>query len=162
MVIIGIDPGTATTGFGVIEKNNKNDLEVLAYGVIETSPKLATDQRLKIIHEELDGLIKKFKPQHGAIESLFFFKNQKTVIKVAQAQGAIILTMAKNHLPIQFFTPLQVKQALCGYGRAEKQQVQKMIKVLLKLECVPKPDDAADALAIAVCAAQSINRYIEK
>lgn len=162
MIILGIDPGTATTGFGVIEKNDKNDIEVLAYGVIETSPKLSTDQRLKIIHEELDGLIKKFKPQHGAIESLFFFKNQKTVIKVAQAQGAIILTMAKNHLPISFFTPLQVKQALCGYGRAEKIQVQKMIKILLKLECIPKPDDAADALAIACCAAQSINRYLEK
>ena len=154
MVILGIDPGTATTGYGLIKKNKK--LSAVIYGCIKTSADLSTGERLNKLHKELNSLIKKYKPDIVAVEDIFFFKNLKTAIKVSQARGVILLTIAKLKIPIFECTPLQVKQAVACYGRAEKIQVQKMVKTLLNLKETPKPDDAADALAVAICCAHSI------
>jgi len=151
---LGIDPGTAILGYGCVNaEKNKNRL--LSYGCIKTPKELDDASRLKIIYRELTKLIKKFKPDCLAVEEIFFFKNSKTVISVSQARGAAILTAANLGIPVYEFTPLQVKQAVSSYGRAEKQQVQKMVKLLLGLAEIPKPDDAADALAVAICAAHS-------
>ncbi len=150
MIIIGIDPGTATTGYGVI-KMEKADPQCVSYGLIETSPSLAASERLKIINNELNKLIKKYRPQAIAVENLFFFKNLKTAMPVSQARGVILMTAAKKKIPIYEFTPLQVKMTMTGYGKAEKKQIQKIVKILLDLKEIPKPDDAADALAIAIC-----------
>jgi len=155
MIILGIDPGTATTGFGLIEKN-KSNLKLLKYGCIKTSVKLSTAERLNVIYKELNSLIKKSKPDIVAVEDIFFFKNLKTAIKVSQARGVILLTIAKSKIPVAEYTPLQIKQAVACYGRAEKVQVQKMVKYLLGLKELPKPDDAADALAVAICCGHSI------
>jgi len=155
MIILGIDPGTATTGFGVLE-SKQNKLKVLDVGCIETDKNLDMPERLNSIAKELKKIIKKYKPQVMAVEELFFFKNQKTVITVAQARGVIIFIGKNQGLEICEYTPLQVKQAVVGYGRAEKKQVQQMVKSILGLKEIPKPDDAADALAVAVCCESSI------
>lgn len=158
--ILGIDPGTARCGWGVIKKNqklkikNQRDVELVDYGCIETSKDLPAAERLKKIHTELKKIIKLHKPQKAGVESIFFFKNLKTAVKIAQVQGIIFLTAAQERIPIVEFTPLQVKQGIVGYGRAEKIQVQKMVQKLLKLTEIPKPDDAADALAVAICASR--------
>jgi crossover junction endodeoxyribonuclease RuvC len=157
MIIIGIDPGTAKTGFGVIRKipglksKNRNKIKCLGYGVIKTNPNFPPGERLKKINNELNKLINKYKPAVLAVEGIFFFKNLKTALPVGQAKGVILLTAAKKNVPVYEFTPLQIKMAITGYGRAEKKQVQKMIKTLLNLKEIPCPDDAADALAIAIC-----------
>ena len=156
MIILGIDPGTATTGFGAIKKTKK--LSLIAYGCITTSADLSTADRLNKIHKELSSLIKKYKPNIVAVEDIFFFKNLKTAVKVSQARGVILLTAAKAKIRITEYTPLQVKQAVACYGRADKAQVQKMVKTLLNLKEIPKPDDAADALAIAICCAHSVKK----
>lgn len=156
MIILGIDPGTAIVGYGVVS-SNRSKLEMLDYGVILTDKKLIQAERLGIIREELAKIIKKYSPQIMAVESLFFFKNLKTAIKVAEARGVILSTGQAAGLNIAEFTPLQVKIATVGYGRAEKRQVQKMVQLILSLKEIPKPDDAADALAIAVCAANSLS-----
>jgi len=156
MIILGIDPGTAATGFGIIKKNR--ELKPIDYGLITTPADLSTAERLNRLHNELHLLIKKHKPDIVAVEDIFFFKNLKTAIKVSQARGVILLTAAKSKIPIFECTPLQVKQAITSYGRAEKIQVQKMVKVLLDLKEIPKPDDAADALAVAICCAHSIRK----
>jgi crossover junction endodeoxyribonuclease RuvC len=160
MIILGIDPGTATTGFGIIKKSKikSQKLKVIDYGCIKTSTNLSTAERLEKLHRELEKLIKKHKPEAVAVEDIFFFKNLKTAIKVSQARGVILLAAAKSNLPIYEFTPLQVKQAITAYGRAEKSQVQKMVKLLLELKDLPKPDDAADALAIAICCAHTLRQ----
>src|SRR4030042_6320466 len=145
MKILGIDPGTAIIGFGLIEKN-KSNLRLIKYGCIKTSANLSTAERLNILHKELGLLLKKYKPDIVAVEDIFFFKNLKTAIKVSQARGVILLTIAKTKIPIYEYTPLQIKQAVACYGRAEKIQVQKMVKRLLNLKEIPKPDDASDAL----------------
>jgi crossover junction endodeoxyribonuclease RuvC len=154
MIILGIDPGTASTGYGVIKKLNTDKkskaFRCLEYGVIRTLPSLKTPDRLKKLNNDLSKIIKKHQPEVLAIEHLYFFKNLKTVIPVSQASGVILLTAAKNNLPVHGFTPLQVKLAVTGFGRAEKQDVQKKITKLLKMKESPKPDDAADALAIAL------------
>ena len=155
MIILGIDPGTATTGFGVLKSQN-NKLEVLDVGCIETDKNLEMPERLNLIAKELKSIIKKYKPQIMAVEELFFFKNKKTVITVAQARGVILFIGKNEGLEICEYTPLQVKQAVVGYGRAEKKQVQQMVKSILGLKEIPKPDDAADALAVAVCCESSI------
>jgi crossover junction endodeoxyribonuclease RuvC len=152
MIILGIDPGTATTGFGVIDYK-KRKISCLDYGVIETSPKLDPGERLKQLNFDLNQIIKKYKPEMAAVESLFFFKNLKTVMHVSQARGIIIFTLAKKNVPIIELTPMQAKTAVTGYGKASKKQVQEMVKKLLNLDKIPKPDDAADALAIAICCA---------
>ncbi len=155
MIILGIDPGTAIVGYGVVS-SEKSRLEALEYGAITTDKKLAQSERLALIKSELDKIIKKYKPQVMAVEDIFFFKNLKTAIKVSEARGVILLAGENQGLMIVEFTPLQVKIATVGYGRAEKQQVQKMVKIILGLKEIPKPDDAADALAIAICAANSL------
>jgi len=154
-LILGIDPGIADTGFGVI-KNENNKLTCLAYGSIKTSAKLALPDRLEILNLELTKLIKKYQPDLISIEELFFCKNVKTALIVGQARGVIVLTAKQNKIPAVEFTPLQVKQAVSTYGRAGKEQVQKMVKLILNLKELPKPDDAADALAIAICATNSL------
>ena len=154
MKILGIDPGTAIIGWGLIRKDK--NLKAIDYGCIKTSPDLSTAERLDKLHKELNSLIKKHKPGIVAVEDIFFFKNLKTAIKVSQARGVILLTAAKLKIKIAEYTPLQVKQAVACYGRADKRQVQEMVKTLLNLKEIPKPDDAADALATAICCANSI------
>lgn len=153
MIILGIDPGTATTGYGVIKKDN--NLEMIAYGCIKTTTDYSTAERLNILDKELSKIIKKYKPEKIAIEDIFFFKNVKTAVKVSQARGVILARAAKTKKQIIEYTPLQIKQAVTSYGRADKNQVQQMVKLLLKLKQIPKPDDAADALATAICCANS-------
>ena len=153
MVILGIDPGTATTGYGVIKvpKGKTGKIKTLAYDCIITDPKLPSGERLKKINKEINCLIKKYQPNVLAVESIYFFKNLKTAMPVSQAKGVILLTAAKKKVPVYEFTPLQVKMAVAGYGKAEKKQVQKMVKLLLNLKEIPKMDDAADALGVALC-----------
>jgi crossover junction endodeoxyribonuclease RuvC len=151
MTILGIDPGTATTGFGIIEQN-KNQPLLVDFGVITTDKKLTDAERLEILAGDINQLIKKCKPDAVGIEKLFFTTNQKTVMTVSQARGAILLICQKHKIPILEFTPLQVKSFICGYGKAEKKQVQFVVQKTFKLKMPPKPDDAADALAIALCA----------
>ena len=154
-IILGIDPGYGLTGYGVI-KVSGNKYKTLDYGVIKTLVGEEFKDRLKYLHQDLEKIIKKYKPDLAAVEELFFFKNVKTAIKVGQARGVILLGLCLAGIPIVEFTPLQVKQAVSGYGQADKKQVQKMVKLLLNLEEIPKPDDAADALAIAICCANNI------
>jgi crossover junction endodeoxyribonuclease RuvC len=153
-IILGIDPGIADTGFGVIRDDGLK-LHCLAYGSIKTAAKLPLDERLDLIHKELEKIIIKNKPEIIAVEQLFFYKNVKTALVVGQARGVVILTARQHNLAIREFTPLQVKQAVSAYGRAGKTQVAKMVKLLLDLKEIPKPDDAADALAVAIAAANS-------
>jgi crossover junction endodeoxyribonuclease RuvC len=148
--VMGIDPGTATTGWAVVEEK-KEEPRLIACGCINTRKINSDAERLVEIGRDIQTLLKKYKPAEAAVEDLFFFKNLKTAIAVAQARGVILYELKKNRLPIQNYTPLQVKQALTGYGRAEKKQIQVMVKTILKLRCAPKPDDAADAVAIAIC-----------
>ena len=154
-IILGIDPGIADTGFGVIANQN-SELSCLDYGSIKTSAKLELSDRLEIINLELAKLIKKYKPNLIAIEELFFCKNIKTALTVCHARGVIMLTAKQNKTPTIEFTPLQVKQAVSTYGRASKNQIKKMVKLLLNLKEIAKQDDAADALAIAICAFNSV------
>lgn len=154
MTILGIDPGTAITGFGVIS-NKSGELGMIDYGCINTDSKTEMPDRLVEIHSEINSIIKKYKPDVLACEELFFFKNLKTAITVAQARGVVITSARLSRIPVSEYTPLQIKQAISGYGRATKQQMQKMVKIILKLDSEPKPDDAADALAAAICHANS-------
>ena len=160
MRIIGIDPGTATTGWAVLEEK-KGFIEPIAFGYISTSPKQDEADRLLEIVEDLDKIIKKYKPHEAAIERVFFFKNQKTIIQIGQSRGIILLTLKKKNIKIFNYTPLQLKQALTGYGRAGKKQIQAMAKNILKLNLVPKPDDVADALALAICHINS-RKYLKE
>jgi len=155
-IILGIDPGIADTGYGVIQLGN-NKLTCLGYGSIKTSAELELAERLQIINLELTKLIKKFRPNLIAIEELFFCKNVKTALIVGQARGVVVLTAKLNKIKSVEFTPYQVKQAVSTYGHAKKDQVQRMVKLILNLKELPKPDDAADALAIAICAVNSSN-----
>lgn len=150
MRVLGIDPGTATTGWAVVEEKG-NFVKSLNYGHISTSCQKKTAERLEEICFDLEKIIKKYKIREAAIEDIFFFKNLKTAVKVSESRGAIILTLKKKKIKITSYTPLQIKQAITGYGRAEKKQIQQMVKNILKLKSTPCPDDAADALAIAIC-----------
>ncbi len=156
MIILGIDPGTAITGYGVLESDGGR-LRMLANGCIFTAKELPLSQRLRQVGDGLRELIRQYQPQALAIEELFFFKNQTTVIAVGQSRGVALYVAESEGVELHEYTPLQVKQAVTGYGRADKKQVQSMVKSILKLREVPKPDDAADALAIAICCASSIN-----
>ena len=155
MIILGIDPGTATTGFGVIKKLHprREEFEILNFGVITTKKTDTDAKRLKILFDDMTELMKKYKPDKVGVEKLFFTSNQTTAMTVSQARGVAMLTAEQHQVPILEFTPLQVKQTLCGYGKADKKQVQFMVQQTFKLKNLPKPDDAADALAIALCAA---------
>ena len=154
IIILGIDPGLAIVGWGVIEyKGNK--FSTVAYGSIQTPSTMKTEDRLVEIFRSLNELIEKYKPDCMAVEELFWNTNQTTGMRVSEARGVILLCAARKGIPIYEYTPLQVKQAVVGYGRAEKKQVISMVTMILKLEKPPKPDDTADALAIAVCHAHS-------
>lgn len=150
MRALGFDPGTATTGYGVVERHGAR-LTHVAHGIISTKPDQPFEERLKIIFRETSELLVRFRPDAVGIEKLYFSQNVTTGISVAQARGVIALAVALENVPIGEFSPLEVKNAVVGYGKATKLQVQEMIKILLNLESLPKPDDAADALAIAIC-----------
>ena len=160
---MGVDPGFGRIGWGVIEKE-KGDWVPMAYGCIETDAKTKFVDRLQEIKEGLDKIIKKYQPVRAAVEDLFFYKNVKTAMQVGQARGVILLTLKLAGLPIDEFTPLQVKQSITGYGRAEKEQIQKIIQMQLKMKDKIKQDDAADAMAIALTGAFSLefNKKITK
>lgn len=150
MRVIGIDPGTAITGWGVVEGDG-NDLKMIACGAITTAAGTPLPQRLQTIYHELTAIIKQWQPTASAIEELFFSKNAKTALAVGHGRGAAMLALANANLPIEEYKPLEVKQAIAGYGGADKTQMQQMVKLLLSLADIPRPDDAADALAVAIC-----------
>lgn len=154
MIILGIDPGYGLVGFGVIEKNGGN-INVLDFGCISTSKDDKLSRRLEIISDCMHQLLDKWKPDEMAIEKLFFNKNVTTGIPVAQARGVILLSAQERNIPIYQYTPQNIKMALTGMGKADKKQVQFMVKTVLGLREVPKPDDAADALAVAICHSQT-------
>ena len=151
MIILGIDPGIATLGFGVIEKDKNGNCKAVDYGVVKTPKEEALPVRLAILEEGVNAVIEKFRPDEISMEELFFSKNITTGIAVAHARGVAMLCAVKNCGRLFEYTPMQIKQALTGYGRADKQQIQQVVASLLKLKSIPKPDDAADALAIALC-----------
>jgi len=155
-IILGIDPGIADTGWGIIEKHGQK-ITMVDCGSIKTPAKTEFIKRLKTLHQELHDIIKKYKPDAVSVEELFFCKNVKTALVVGQARGVVLMTIAQNNLPIFEYTPLQVKQALTSYGKADKKQVGQMVKVMLNLKTIPKPDDAADALAIAITCCNSVH-----
>jgi len=150
MRILGIDPGYAIMGYGIVDKEG-NKYKLVDFGVLTTQPDSEMPHRLKSIYSDLMALIAEFEPDAAAVEELFFNTNAKTAILVAQARGAAILACANSALSIYEYTPLQIKQALTGYGRADKNQIQQVIKSILNLKEIPKPDDAADAVAAAIC-----------
>lgn len=156
MIILGIDPGLAILGYGIINYEG-NRFQVLDYGAITTPSTMATPDRLKTIYSELDRIIMEYNPEVVAIEELFFNTNVKTALLVGHARGVAVLSAANHNKEIFEYTPLQVKQGVVGYGRADKSQIQQMVKTLLNLPKVPKPDDVADALAVAICHAHTGN-----
>ena len=150
MRVLGIDPGLAIVGYSIIE-TDANKIKMLEYGCIKIEAEISTPDRLNIIFNRLNEIIKQYNPEDMAIEELFYNKNVKTVISIGQARGVEVLSGISNGLQIYEYTPLQIKQAVVGYGRAEKKQIQNMVKFILGLNEIPKPDDAADALAVAIC-----------
>ena len=152
MIILGIDPGMAIMGYGAIESDkNSNRVKGLDYGVVTTPSNMQTPQRLLYIFNSVEELIQQYSPDAIAYEELFFNKNVKTALIIGHARGAAVVAGARQGVDLYEYTPLQVKQAVVGYGRADKHQVQNMVKLLLNLREIPKPDDAADALAVAIC-----------
>jgi crossover junction endodeoxyribonuclease RuvC len=156
MITLGVDPGIATTGFGFIQEGLDGRLTSLNFGVIRTTSDLSQAERLVQLYNRLKELILLHQPDMGAVEELFFERNVRTAISVGQARGVALLAMAELKLQIGEYTPLEVKQAVVGYGGADKRQVQQMVKIILGLEVIPHPDDAADALAIAICHIHSV------
>lgn len=155
---LGIDPGTATTGYGLVRLMPDGELVAVSYGIISTPKESTPAARLEMLFDDLDKLLKKYRPDTVAVEKLFFQSNVKTALAVGQARGVIMLCLQKAGLEAFEYTPNEVKQAVAGYGGADKRQVQDMVRVLLQLDEIPKPDDAADALAIAITHLNT-NRY---
>ncbi|MCC2631336.1 MAG: Holliday junction endonuclease RuvC [Patescibacteria group bacterium] len=158
MIILGLDPGTAIVGWGVIDTGERHDVSkavCLAYDCILTDKSMTHSQRLVAIANGLEGLLRQYTPDLVSIEKLFFSTNKTTAMSVSQARGVLLYVIEKEGLPIMEFNPMEIKLALTGYGKADKKQMQQMIKLILKLDAIPKPDDAADALAIALTAAQT-------
>jgi crossover junction endodeoxyribonuclease RuvC len=151
MLAIGIDPGTAITGYGLVRELADGSLEMVDYGVIQTSARQAMPDRLVLLYQELKQIILLHEPQSGAVEKLFFARNVRTALSVGQARGIALLALAESGVSIAEYSPNEIKQAVAGYGGAEKMQVQMMVQALLDLEQIPQPDDAADALAVAIC-----------
>lgn len=151
MLAIGIDPGTAITGYGVVREAEDGSLVAVDYGVIQTSSDHAMPDRLAQLYHQLKQIILLHSPQSGAVEKLFFARNVRTALSVGQARGIALLALAESGVKIKEYSPNEIKQAVAGYGGADKNQVQQMVKVLLELDQVPQPDDAADALAVAIC-----------
>lgn len=162
MIVLGIDPGLATTGYGIV-KNENDKMEVINYGCIQTTPQLLFNSRLRIISEEIKKLIFTYKPDIIVIEEIFFCRNVKTALQIGHVRGVIMLAATEDNIEINEYTPLQVKQAITGFGRADKKQMQEMVKILLNLKTIPKPDDAADALALALCHIYSskLKKYVK-
>jgi crossover junction endodeoxyribonuclease RuvC len=158
MLVLGIDPGTATTGYGLVRQLEDGSLQAVAHGAILTPAKTPMPQRLDKLFSELNKIIFLHRPDSAAVEKLFFSKNVKTALSVGQGRGVVLLALAKANLSIGEYTPNEIKQAVTGYGSAGKSQMQEMVKMLLGLEDRPKPDDAADALAVAICHLHS-SRY---
>lgn len=152
--ILGIDPGATIIGYGLVEMQ-PGSLVCLDYGIFKTDAGTESAKRISDVYNFFGKLIKKTKPDKAAIEKLFFFKNAKTITRVSETKGVILLALEKQNIPINEFTPLQIKQAVSNYGRADKKQVQKIISLILGLKEIPQPDDAADALAVAICCANS-------
>ncbi|GIL12268.1 MAG: crossover junction endodeoxyribonuclease RuvC [Chloroflexota bacterium] len=150
MLSLGIDPGMATIGYGLVQEMQDGSLQATAYGVITTPPELPSWERLKAIYEQITALIERHRPDHAAVEELFFARNVTTAITVAQGRGVILLALAEAGIPIAEYKPNFIKQAVSGYGGAKKPQMQEMVRILLGLEAIPRPDDAADALAVAI------------
>lgn len=151
MLVIGIDPGTAITGYGLVREQQDGSLEVVDYGVVETPSNQPMSQRLLALYQSLSEIILLHRPQSGAVEKLFFQRNVRTAITVGQGRGIALLALAEAGLTVGEYTPLEIKQAVAGYGGADKKQIQYMVKALLNLSEIPEPDDAADALAVAIC-----------
>ncbi len=149
MIIFGVDPGTASTGYGLI--NSGRNLEMIGCDCIHTSSEMEMADRLKIIYQKISKVIQRYHPQVAAIEQIYFSKNTKTALSIGQARGVIMLAASNEGIRIFDYTPLQVKQTIAGYGRATKHQIQHMVKDLLHLPCIPRPNDSADALAVALC-----------
>jgi crossover junction endodeoxyribonuclease RuvC len=156
MRILGIDPGTGILGFGVIDVDNKGTASLVDAGVIRTPPHQPDSERLNTIYDELHEIIVATKPQVMSVEKLFFARNVTTAMSVAQARGVVLLCGKQHKLELHEFTPMQIKQAITGYGKADKKQIQEMVRVLLGLKETPKPDDAADALAAAICCSTNV------
>lgn len=152
MIILGIDPGTATTGYALIKKTAANQFAVMDFGVVKTKSSRTDAQRLVELHKDIKKLLAKFKPDAAGVEKLYFETNAKTAMAVSQARGVVLLALEQAKINTHEFTPLQVKSIICGYGKADKHQVQLMVQKTFNLKRLPKPDDAADALAIALCA----------
>jgi crossover junction endodeoxyribonuclease RuvC len=150
-IVLGIDPGTAITGYGIIRELKSGELEWIEHGVITTPSDWEEPQRLQHLYQTLRKIIREAKPNCCAVERIFFQKNVKTALSVGQGRGAALLAIAEAAIPMGEYTPLEIKQAVVGYGKAEKFQVQQMVKVLLNLDSAPQPDDAADALAVGIC-----------
>ena len=155
MLVLGIDPGTATTGYGLVRETEEGGYAVVDYGVVLTPAGLAQEKRLLMLYERLMEILLLHRPDQGAVEKLFFQRNVTTAIAVGQARGVAMLALAQHHLPVAEYTPMEVKQAISGYGGADKLQIQMMVQAVLQLEELPRPDDAADALAVAICHLQS-------
>jgi crossover junction endodeoxyribonuclease RuvC len=148
--VIGLDPGTARTGYAILESEGGEALTAVAFGVIETPPADPLPQRLLFLYQQIRELLLLHRPQSGAVEKLFFQRNVSTAIQVGQARGVILLALAEAEIPVAEYTPNEIKQSVTGYGSANKRQMQEMVRLLLGLEAIPQPDDAADALAIAI------------
>ena len=151
MRVLGIDPGTAITGYAVVEESEGGVLNLVTLGVINTPAKTPLPSRLQMIYDGLCEIVNLHQPETSAVEQLFFSKNARTAMSVGHARGVTLLALANASLPIHEYTPMQIKQAVTGYGGAKKQQIQEMVRMLLNLSTVPKPDDAADAAAVAIC-----------
>ena len=155
MKILGIDPGMAIVGYGIIEAED-DGIELITSGSIQTDKKLSDSKRLLEIYNDLTTVVNKYKPDCASVEELFFFKNKKTVIPVAEARGVILTVLEKFNIPAYSYTPMEVKQVLTGYGRAEKKEVEQMVRIALKTDKLPKLDDTVDAIAIAICHSRNI------
>jgi crossover junction endodeoxyribonuclease RuvC len=155
VIVLGIDPGTARLGYGVVERQG-SQLTMLDYGCLESVNDRPLEQRLLLIHEGIDDLIGTWRPEAVGVERLFFNRNVQTAMAVGQARGVVLLTAAQHGLPVLEYGPHEVKLAVTGYGKAPKDQVQRMVQMVLSMKEVPRPDDAADALAVAVCTAHAI------
>jgi crossover junction endodeoxyribonuclease RuvC len=156
MLAIGIDPGTAITGYGLVRENDDGSLTVVDYGAILTGADQPMSRRLASLYNQLNEILLLHHPDNGAVEKLFFARNVSTALTVGQARGVVLLALEQTGVTLSEYTPLEVKQAVAGYGGADKNQVQQMVRALLSLESVPQPDDAADALAIAICHVHSM------
>lgn len=151
MIVIGLDPGSAITGYGILNEREDKSLSVIAYGVLRTSADADAAKRLQTLYEQIKHILVLHKPDQAAVENLFFQRNVRTAFSVGQARGVLLLVLAQAGISVSEYNPMDVKQAVAGYGKADKNQVQKMVKMLLGLQEIPRPDDAADALAVAIC-----------